>query len=227
MSSKSAKSPSDHFVTAVRGVYASGSSLGAPGPDVTTPRPARDHKVTDASVPYDAQAGDPAASEPDSGQLIFTLVPASVSLIWTSSASPAITASEKPGGMMVPSAGLGTSPPFAPASRPPGLPALMTSISKRPASLDRATLTGSSGHWLACVSTAREQASPTARRTSSISDSATPLRRATAVATSLAVRTCAASGVKVTSTVAILCHPTRPAMAYFSDLRCAIASSTV
>ena len=48
-----------------------------------------------------------------------------------------------------------------------------------------------------------EHASPTARRTSSSSASATPLRLATAVATSRAVRTCAGSGVNVISTVAI------------------------
>src|SRR5258706_12696408 len=66
---------------------------------------------------------------------------------------------------------------------------------------------GLAGHCIACVSTAREHASPTARRTSSMRDSATPLRRATAVATSLAVRTWAGSAVKVTSTVAISRHP--------------------
>src|SRR5690349_22845823 len=43
----------------------------------------------------------------------------------------------------------------------------------------------------------------TASRTSSSSASSTPLRLATAVATSRAVRTCAGSGVKLTSTVAI------------------------
>ncbi len=47
--------------------------------------------------------------------------------------------------------------------------------------------------------------------------SGTPVRLATAVATSLAVRTCAASGVNVTSTVD----------SYFSDFRLSMASSTV
>src|SRR6516162_2522495 len=63
--------------------------------------------------------------------------------------------------------------------------------------------TGSAGQCRRWASTAREQASPTARRTSSSSASSTPLRRATAVATSRAVRTCAGSGVNVTSTVAM------------------------
>src|SRR5579859_5075954 len=34
-----------------RGVYASGPAHGAPGPDVATPQPACNHKVTEASVP--------------------------------------------------------------------------------------------------------------------------------------------------------------------------------
>ena len=63
---------------------------GASGPDVTALRPVRDQTVTDESVAYAClglrsrpltQAGEPAAREPDSGQLILTLVPASVSLI--------------------------------------------------------------------------------------------------------------------------------------------------
>jgi hypothetical protein len=111
---KITKVPSYRFVTAVRGVYASGAKRAAPGPDVTTPQSARDQTVTEVSVPYAALArragrrapglllrchvGEPAAI-PDRGQLIFTLVPVPVSLIWTSSASPAITASEKPGGI--------------------------------------------------------------------------------------------------------------------------------
>src|SRR5262249_436348 len=66
-----------------------------------------------------------------------------------------------------------------------------------------ATRTGSPGQYSWCTSTAREQASPTASLTSSSSASGTPLRRATAVATSRAVRTCAGSGVNVISTVAI------------------------
>ena len=66
-----------------------------------------------------------------------------------------MTASENPGGSRLPSGCLGTNPPPAVAS-PPGLPALITSISNLPASLESATLTGSSGHWLALVSTARE-----------------------------------------------------------------------
>ena len=113
--------------TRVPGVYASRDPRGASGPDVTTLRPVRDQTVTDESLAYSClprasrpqrQAGEPAASEPDSGQLILTLVPPSVSLIWTSSASPAITASEKPGGMRLPSAGLGTDP--RPAAGPEG-----------------------------------------------------------------------------------------------------------
>src|SRR5437764_10305137 len=80
---------------------------------------------------------------------------------------------------------------------------LVTTTSNRSPAPVRATLTGSAGQCSWCTSTAREQASPTARRTSSSSSSSTPLRRATAVATSRAVRTCAGSGVKVTFTVAI------------------------
>ncbi len=79
----------------------------------------------------------------------------------------------------------------------------VTSTSNRPPWLVSAIRTGSAGQCSRCASTAREQASPTASRTSSSSASATPLRLATAVATSRAVRTCAASGVKLTSTVAI------------------------
>ena len=63
---------------------------GEPGPDITTLRPVRDQTVTDESVAYTwfgpgsrplIQAGEPAGNEPDNGQLILTLVPASVSLI--------------------------------------------------------------------------------------------------------------------------------------------------
>src|SRR5262249_405459 len=67
-----------------------------------------------------------------------------------------------------------------------------------------ATRTGSVRHWATWVSTALEQASPTASLTSSMSDSDTPLRRATAVATSRAVRTWAGNGVKGTSNLGIL-----------------------
>lgn len=74
----------------VPGVYSSRAQSGASGLDVTTLRPVRDQTVTDESVAYIRlkpgsgpldQAGEPAAREPDSGQLIFTLVPASVSQI--------------------------------------------------------------------------------------------------------------------------------------------------
>src|SRR4029077_12607704 len=95
--------------------------------------------------------------------------------------------------------------------------------SNRPAESVSAILTGSAGQCRRCASTPRQAASPTprrassrrafspapaappppARRTSSSSASSTPLRLATAVATSRAVRTCAGRGVKLTSTVAI------------------------
>ena len=56
--------------------------------------------------------------------------------------------------------------------------------------------TGSSAACAACMPDGREQASPTASRTSSSSASSTPARRATAAAISRAVRTCAGSGRK-------------------------------
>src|SRR5580704_3263242 len=83
---------------------------------------------------------------------------------------------------------------------------LVTTTSNRSPAPVSATRTGSAGQCSWRTSTAREHASPTARRTSSSSASGTPLRRATAVATSRAVRTCAGSGVNVISTVAIVCE---------------------
>src|SRR5215831_3034056 len=97
------------------------------------------------------QFDGPAASDSESGQLIFTLVSVSVSLIWTSSARPAITAREKPGGIRVPSLA------WPPAAASCALPELTTSISNRPPRSDSATLTGSAGHSAAWVSTALEQ----------------------------------------------------------------------
>src|SRR5258708_15730328 len=82
---------------------------------------------------------------------------------------------------------------------------LVTTPSNRSPAPVSATRTGSAGQCSWCTSTAREHASPTARRTSSSSASGTPLRRATAVATSRAVRTCAGSGVNVISTVGMVC----------------------
>src|SRR6266571_6173085 len=153
---------------------------------------------------------------PTAGQLILMLTPAAVSLICTSSARPAITArprpcskpGEPPGSAAAeaPRAAMPARslPPAAPAvAEPPAAPVSVTSTSNLPAASVSAILTGSAGQYRRCASTAREHASPTARRTSSSSASSTPLRRATAVATSRAVRTCAGSGVKVTSTVAI------------------------
>src|SRR5215472_9099499 len=87
--------------------------------------------------------------------------------------------------------------------KPCGLPVSVTSTSKRPAWSVSAILTGSAGQCCRCASTALEHASPTASRTSSSMSSATPLRLATAVATRRAVRTCAGSAVKLTSTVGI------------------------
>src|SRR5579859_1155427 len=83
---------------------------------------------------------------------------------------------------------------------------LVTTTSNRSPTPVKATRTGSAGQCSWCTSTAREHASPTARRTSSSRASATPLRLAPAVATSRAVRTCAGSGVNVISTVAIVCE---------------------
>src|SRR6266516_2739918 len=83
--------------------------------------------------------------------------------------------------------------------------AFVTTTSNRSRAPVSATRTGSPGQCSWCTSTAREHASPTARRTSASSASGTPLRRATAVATSRAVRTCAGSGVNVISTVGIVC----------------------
>src|SRR3984885_7647383 len=126
-----------------------------------------------------ARRGARQGRKPTDGQLIRMLVPDEVSLIWTSSASSAITASPKPCGR----------------------PVSVTSTSNRPAWSVSAILTGSAGQGSRCASTAREQASPTASRTSSRSASSTPLRLATAVATSRAVRTWAGRAVKLTSTV--------------------------
>src|SRR5580692_913339 len=93
----------------------------------------------------------------------------------------------------------GHSMPSSPAA------VLVTVTSNRSPAPVSATRTGSAGQCSWCTSTAREHASPTARRTSSSSASGTPLRRATAVATSRAVRTCAGNGVNVISTVGMIC----------------------
>src|SRR3984957_20061537 len=164
------------------------------------------------------------------GQLIRMLTPELVDTTRTSSARPEITASPNPAGIAIPpssppsqaagdapaplAAGDGPAPLAAgsparvpscvPAGAPdgPGAESRTTTTNRSPWSVI-SILTGPAGKCRRCASTAREQASPTARRTSSSSASSTPLRRATAVATSRAVRTCAGSGVNVTSTVAI------------------------
>src|SRR5499427_2823632 len=125
---------------------------------------------------------------------------------WTSSASPAITARPSCAGSAArscpsgPVAGCGGhAMPSSPAAA-----VLVTTTSNRSPAPVSATRTGSPGQCSWCTSTAREHASPTASRTSSSSASGTPLRRATAVATSRAVRTCAGSGVNVISTVGIV-----------------------
>src|SRR5580658_1740451 len=128
------------------------------------------------------------------------LVPADVSLICTSSASPVITAIPSPAGTAVLTGGCG---PSSPPGRPAGAQLSVTSTSKRSAVSVSASRMGSAGQCSWCPSTAREHASPTASLTTSSRDSSTPLRLATAVATSRAVRTCAGSGVKLISTVAI------------------------
>src|SRR6266571_2094690 len=154
---------------------------------------------------------------PTAGQLILMLTPPAVSLIWTSAARPAITARPRPWsrcGEPPGSAAGGASPAGAPAwsalpapGAPPGsAPVSVTSTSNLPAESVRAILTGSAGQYKRWASTAREHASPTASLTSSSSASSTPLRLATAVATNRAVRTCAGSGVKLTSTVGISGH---------------------
>src|SRR5882762_4901627 len=155
-----------------------------------------------------ARLAQPAAAA--DGQLIRTLTPELVDETCTSSARPEITARPKPAGIPAASAPwtrVATPCPLAPVvalcrALPVGAWSL-TTTTKRSPWLVISILTGSAGQCRLCASTAREQASPTARRTSSSSASSTPLRRATAVATSRAVRTCAGSGVKVTSTVAI------------------------
>src|SRR5215467_1690630 len=125
---------------------------------------------------------------------------------WTSSASPAITARPSCAGSVAgscPSGPVAGSGGHAMPSSPTAA-VFVTTTSNRSRAPVSATRTGSAGQYSWCTSTAREQASPTASLTSSSSASGTPLRRATAVATSRAVRTCAGSGVNVISTVAIV-----------------------
>src|SRR6266536_1770400 len=145
------------------------------------------------------------------GQLIRTLTPELVDETCTSSARPEITARPKPTGIpgsSAPWTRVALPCPLAPVvapcrvALPAGAWSLTTTTNRSPWSVI-SILTGSAGQCRRCASTAREHASPTASRTSSSSASSTPLRRATAVATSRAVRTCAGSGVNVTSTVAI------------------------
>src|SRR5690348_2568183 len=140
------------------------------------------------------------------GQLIRMLSPSPFRDTWTSSASPAITARPSCAGSAAgswPSGPLAGSGGHAMPSSPTAA-VLVTTTSNRSRAPVSATRTGSPGQYSWCTSTAREQASPTASLTSSSSASGTPLRRATAVATSRAVRTCAGSGVNVISTVAIV-----------------------
>ena len=153
----------------------------------------------------------PAATAAD-GQLIRTLTPELVDSTRTSSARPEITASPNPAGDGQPAVedvrGLAQSrrrplrrrrPAIRPGWRPRSEHDRSTVTTNRSPESVISILTGSAGQCRRCTSTAREQASPTASRTSSSSASSTPLRRATAAATSRAVRTCAGSGVNVTS----------------------------
>src|SRR5215470_12100500 len=159
--------------------------------------------VSAAGFARPAGSGQPA--DVPAGQLIRMLRPSPFRDTWTSSASPAITARPSCAGSAAgscpsgPVAGCGG---HAMPSSPTAV--LVTTTSNRSPAPVSATRTGSPGQCSWCTSTAREQASPTASRTSSSSASGTPLRRATAVATSRAVRTCAGSGVNVISTVAIV-----------------------
>src|SRR6202041_2941644 len=156
---------------------------------------------------------------------MVTLVPSAAGAMRTSSARPAMTARPTSSGSRSgtePTGGTSKSTPRAaplPATAPapagrltpagrscsdPGPASVTTTWNCSPSSVSD-TRMGSSGQCRWCASTAREQASPTARRTSSSSASGTPLRRATAVATSRAVRTCAGNGVNVISTVGMIC----------------------
>src|ERR1700761_4818900 len=158
------------------------------------------------------------------GQLIRTLSPESVDDTCTSSARPVITARPNAAGKAASRVSAGTGwngapcPPlpadtvavFITGANPPGsapesggAASVTTTSNRSPRSVSSIRI-GSAGQCRRCASTAREQASPTASRTSSSRVSSTPLRRATAVATSRAGRTCAGSGVNVTSTVGIL-----------------------
>src|SRR5580658_1547243 len=158
---------------------------------------------------YLSDAVTPQALAAVDGQLIRTLTPELVDETRTSSARPEITARPNPEGIAIaPSSPFGAAAAGAPGGGTVGAASRTTTTNRSPW-LVISILTGSAGQSLRCTSTAREQASPTARRTSSSSASSTPLRLATAVATRRAVRTCAGSGVNATSTVAISDGPDR------------------
>ena len=180
-----------------------------PGPPDATPRGHAGHTLlTPAQL---AAVAD--------GQLIRMLRPAVVRAIWTSSARPSMTARPSSAGTACragsPAASAAHRRRLAAAVSPRAggragravllAPAVsVTTTSNRPLAPVSATRTGSAGQCSWCASTAREQASPPR---GGLRRGAPRQRRcacATAVATSRAVRTCAGSGVKLISTVAMV-----------------------
>src|SRR5690606_35527719 len=152
------------------------------------------------------EGADQMVASASAGQLILIWTPLGVEAISTSSARPAMTArpSSAAPSPAKPCSNFSASeaPERPPAPSSAGTVSL-TVTSKRRSAPRSSRRTGSSGQCLRCASTAREHASPTASLTSSSRCSATPLRRATAVTISRAVRTWTGSALKDSSTVDI------------------------